>query len=103
VLQTSRTRTNGQRCRLALTFGSGDFRRWLYELSNHDTRLTRDRLTVFVSHLCRLGTNAQVDVLSEPLNSAEAPVWNSLEAVSHHGREQAIWLPNDLWGLESRT
>ena len=62
-----------------LTFGSGDFRTWLYEVSNHDKRLTRDRLTTFVSHLCRLGTIAQVEILIEPLNSREAPVWNSLE------------------------
>ena len=62
-----------------LTFGSGGFRMWLYELSNRDKRLTRDRLTVFVSHLCQLARSAQVDVLVEPLNSREAPVWNSLE------------------------
>ena len=62
-----------------LTFGSGNFRMWLYELANHDERLTRDWLTVFVSHLSRLGTDAHVDILIEPLNSREAPVWNSLE------------------------
>src|SRR4051794_25823707 len=43
-----------------LTFGSGDFRSWLYERSNRDERLTRDRLAVFVWNLSRLGADARV-------------------------------------------
>lgn len=65
-----------------LTFGSGEFRKWLHAASASDTTTTRTRLVEFVGELVRGLRGSNVQVLIEPLNEAESPVWNSLDECS---------------------
>ncbi|ALV39160.1 hypothetical protein [Streptomyces sp. CdTB01] len=62
----------------ALTFGSGEFRTWLYKRAGGDASRTRRDLTVFARHLARRASVSGISVLVEPLNRRESPVWNSL-------------------------
>lgn len=66
----------------ALTFGSGDFRTWLYKLAHGNAEKTRRNLTEFTAHLACLSADAGIQLLIEPLNESESPVWNSLEECS---------------------
>ncbi|WP_329296133.1 hypothetical protein [Streptomyces sp. NBC_01455] len=64
----------------ALTFGSGEFRTWLYDRAGSDASRTRRDLTVFARRLARRASASGISVLIEPLNRRESPVWNSLHA-----------------------